>query len=490
MSKKLFLKTLFLFAVLTFGISVNWSFAQSSGNEDIDRLLNLSLEYFNASYYEQAELQAKSAYDLSRRKGNLLGMGLSLQNEALALMDNSKKVKSNRKKAVQKLNESLEIFSTINAVSLRIKSLEYLKWIATENGNSEGIKSYAKQINDLKSLIQAGEEASALSAKSDNLSSKIQDLNAKVKKLNKEQLQSELLIALQKNSVDSLEFQTERDSLILLQNESILTEQGVEIALQKSQKLLIYALLGILVIFVGFMLVRYKETKKNNEILALKNEIIQEEREKSESLLLNILPSIIAKELKENGAAEARKYEKATVFFSDFVNFSSMANELTPVNLVALLDEYFRLFDDIIEKYGLEKIKTIGDSYMCVGGLPEPNTSHPSDVILAALEIQSIISKKKNEKEELNQPFFEARIGIHTGPLVAGVVGSKKFAFDIWGDTVNVASRLESNGKAGEVNISESTFELVSEEFALTSRGEIPIKNLGEIKMYFVDKKS
>lgn len=489
MTKNLLFKTLFLIAVLVFGVSINRTFAQSSGNEDIDRFLILSKEYYEASDYDKAELSAQSAFELSRKKGNFLGMGKSLQSEALALIGNDKKVKYNRKKAIQKLNESLEIFSSINNVLLSIKSLEYLKLIEEKNNDSQKVKLYAKQINDLKKLVKANEKSNYLSSEIQDLISQRFYLKAKINQLNKEQLQSELLIALQKNSVDSLEFQTERNSLILSQNKSVLSEQKAEIALQKSQKQLFYAFLGILCVFVVFMLVRFRETKKNNHVLALKNNIIQEEREKSEALLLNILPSIIAKELMVNGEAQARQYDMATVFFSDFVGFSKIANEISPEKLVALLDEYFRLFDDVIEKFGLEKIKTIGDSYMCVGGLPEKNTSHPSDVIRAALEIQSILNDRKIEKQKLNQQFFEARIGIHTGPLVAGVVGSKKFAYDIWGDTVNVASRIESNGEAGKVNISQSTFELVENEFSFTSRGVIPIKNIGEIQMFFVDKK-
>jgi class 3 adenylate cyclase len=485
----LFCRTLLLNALFFTSILVNLCYAQNTGNEEIDRFLHQSQEDYKSSNYDQAELHAQSAFELSRRNGNLLGMGLSLQNEALAIKDKNKKTKANRKKAIQKLQESLEVFSSINQVPLRIKSLEYLRDIAVESDNYQEEKLYIKQINDLKSLLQADLEASVLSEKSNSLTNKVENLNAKVTKLNKEQLQAELLIALQKNSVDSLEFKSEKDSLILSQNKSILAEKESEIALQRSQQLLFFALLVILAILVVFIFLRYKETRKNNEILALKNEIIQEEREKSDGLLLNILPSIIAKELKVDGVAQARKYESATVFFSDFVNFSKIANELSPEILVALLDEYFRLFDEVIEKYGLEKIKTIGDAYMCVGGLPETNSSHPGDVINAALEIQSMLTQKKNEKINLNQPYFEARIGIHTGPLVAGVVGSKKFAFDIWGDTVNVASRLESNSDAGKVNISHATYELVKNDYSFTSRGEIPIKNLGQIKMYFVDKK-
>ena len=154
---------------------------------------------------------------------------------------------------------------------------------------------------------------------------------------------------------------------------------------------------------------------------------------------------------------------------------------------MALLDYYFKSFDQIIEKHQLEKIKTIGDAYMCVGGLPEENPNHALNVLKAAVEIQTWLMEEKLEKEKKGVPFFEARIGIHTGPLVAGIVGSKKFAFDVWGDTVNVAARLESGGKAGKINISASTYHLIKDYFTCQFRGKIPIKNWGEVEMYFVE---
>lgn len=232
---------------------------------------------------------------------------------------------------------------------------------------------------------------------------------------------------------------------------------------------------------------RFSEVKKYNIALNAKNEALLAEQQRSESLLLNILPAIVADELKQNGVTKARRYEQATVMFVDFKEFSKIAKALTPEQLVNELDVYFKAFDAIISKYKIEKIKTIGDAYMCVGGLPDVKGSSPKDVVMAALEIQALMEQYKMEREKANKPYFEARIGIHTGPLIAGVVGSMKFAYDIWGDTVNIASRLESNGQAHRVNISEATYELVKDHFEFETRGVIPIKNNNDIAMYFVN---
>jgi len=145
------------------------------------------------------------------------------------------------------------------------------------------------------------------------------------------------------------------------------------------------------------------------------------------------------------------------------------------------------MFDQVMNKYNIEKIKTIGDSYMCAGGLPEENSTNPVDVVMAALEIQEFMLQKKKEKEKTDELFFECRLGIHTGPVIAGIVGTKKFAYDIWGDTVNVASRMESGGQVGKVNISGSTYKLVKDHFNCSYRGKIAAKNKGDVDMYFVD---
>lgn len=209
------------------------------------------------------------------------------------------------------------------------------------------------------------------------------------------------------------------------------------------------------------------------------------EKRRSDLLLLNILPSKTAKELKEKGKVEARKFEAVTVMFTDFQAFTRHSQNLSPEKLVKSVDHFFSAFDKIIEKHGLEKIKTIGDAYMCTGGLISKGPLQPVKVIQAAFEILDFVQKESESGNE-EIAHFNIRIGINTGPVVGGVVGTKKFAFDIWGDTVNVAARMETNSQAGMINISENTYQLVKDRFECEYRGEIDVKNKGMMKMYFV----
>lgn len=215
-------------------------------------------------------------------------------------------------------------------------------------------------------------------------------------------------------------------------------------------------------------------------------QIIQAEHEMAERLLCNIFPEETANELKEKGSVNAKSYPIATVMFTDFVGFSAFARTLSAEALVEQLDFYFRAFDDIIDKYRLEKIKTIGDSYMCVGGIPTPTPDHARNVLKAALEIrQFVVNQREEQLKQFGYP-FNIRIGIHSGPVVAGVVGSSKMAYDIWGETVNIAARMEQTCEPDHINISEAAYAHVKDEFDCAYRGRFPAKHVGEIEMYFV----
>jgi len=236
----------------------------------------------------------------------------------------------------------------------------------------------------------------------------------------------------------------------------------------------------------------YEELEKERDLLEVRvkerTKDLEESRKKSDELLLNILPERIAEELKEHGRAAPRKYESVSVMFTDFKGFTMIAEKMEPETLVKDLDECFHFFDTLTDRYNLEKIKTIGDSYMCAGGIPSPNLTHPIETVLAALELQMFMKKMALEKKKTGETFWELRLGIHTGPVVAGVVGKKKFAYDIWGDTVNIASRLESSGEPGRINISSATYEKVKDYFVCMHRGQVAAKNKGEIDMYFLDR--
>jgi class 3 adenylate cyclase len=241
------------------------------------------------------------------------------------------------------------------------------------------------------------------------------------------------------------------------------------------------------------------ERKEKEELILNQNKMLEQkvvarteqlmaEKKKSDDLLLNILPEAVATELKQTGQCQPKTFSMVTVMFTDFKDFTSVSEKVSGELLVNEINYCFSAFDDILQKHRIEKIKTIGDAYMCASGLPTLSYTHAFDMVKAALEMKNFMLWHKKEKEDRGEIAFEIRIGIHTGPVVAGIVGTKKFSYDIWGDTVNLAARMESSGEAGQVNISGSTYALVKDKFNCTHRGKIQAKNKGEIDMYFVSE--
>jgi adenylate cyclase len=210
---------------------------------------------------------------------------------------------------------------------------------------------------------------------------------------------------------------------------------------------------------------------------------IDRQTKKTQELLLNILPASVAEELQQNGVVEPMYFEDVTVVFADFVGFTLSTEELPADELVSALHEYFTAFDQIVGRYGLEKLKTIGDCYMYAGGIPQRNPSHPVDCILAAMEMVKITEQLSSS----TQVPWQVRIGMNTGPVIAGVVGIHKFAFDIWGDTVNFSSRMETASAPNRINVSANTFLRVKDFFACEKRGRLQIKEKREVEMYFVN---
>jgi class 3 adenylate cyclase len=253
-------------------------------------------------------------------------------------------------------------------------------------------------------------------------------------------------------------------------------------------------IIGITLLFLLYGIYRWRTAALRQQKRILEQTVkirtaeVVKQKEKSDELLLNILPSEVADELKEKGYTTAKSFDEVTVLFSDIKGFTNVAEKMTAQELVKEINTYFSAFDHIIQQYGLEKIKTIGDAYVAAGGLPEKNSATAQNVIEAALAMQNTIQELKKERISFNKPFFELRIGIHTGPVVAGVVGIKKFQYDIWGDTVNLAARMEQSGVPGKINISQQTYELVKDQFNCVHRGKIEAKNKGDIDMYFVKR--
>lgn len=251
---------------------------------------------------------------------------------------------------------------------------------------------------------------------------------------------------------------------------------------EKAKNLMMAGGLLFLLAAIGFFF-RWRFVKKSRDT-------ISKEKDRSEHLLLNILPAEIAEELKEFGEAKARDFEMVSILFTDFKGFTQVSEQLSAADLVAEINTCFKAFDAIVGKHNIEKIKTIGDAYMCAGGLPVPDENAVTNTVLAGLEMQAFMKARKTERDAAGLPAFEMRVGIHTGPVVAGIVGVKKFQYDIWGDTVNTASRMETSGDVGKVNISEATYDLVkgNSAFSFISRGKIEAKGKGKMEMYFVSK--
>ncbi|MFT7150878.1 MAG: adenylate cyclase [Nonlabens sp.] len=436
-------------------------------------LENLGDEYsLNMGQPDSALVYFEKSGKLWEQLENKLGLAYNMGNKGLAYaqLQRPAEAESNIVQAISMLVELGDYY----AISVY---LTYMSDIFFEKGDFESALTYAN--------------SSLTLAKKYGLKDQIADAYLKLSELNEFEGRLQPSLDSYKNYIayrDSVKSISEAQAIaeIIRERDEAQNQKERNLALQekRSQQNIIIGI-GIALFLIG--LLAFGLFRRNRFISRTKR-MIEIERNRSDELLLNILPEQTAIELKNSGRVEAKKHEEVSVLFSDFKGYTNYAEDLSPEMLVKSISFYFSEFDNITEKYGLEKIKTIGDAYMCAGGLPYPDSDHAKNTVLAAQEMIAFVASVKKDltKEYAN---FDIRIGISSGPVVAGVVGSKKFAYDIWGDTVNVASRMESMSEVGKINISELTYELVKSDFECEDRGEFDIKNRGKLNMYFVNSK-
>jgi class 3 adenylate cyclase/Tfp pilus assembly protein PilF len=385
--------------------------------------------------------------------------------------------------AIETHNKALSIAEKENSKISILQSRMGLGDVYVAKGDYRTALQYYKEAEAPAVELQANHELKDLYQEMAKTYSKISDFNNAYKYQSLYSSTKDTLYNIDTDKkLGSLQFefdlQKKEGEITLLEKDNAITDQKLQ-----RQRLFKNAFMGglFLAFTIAILIFRsYRVKVKTHKILdKQKNEI--------EGLLLNILPEKVANELQTTGHATPKHYESVSVMFTDFKGFTTIADKMSPDELVAELDACFNTFDGIIEKYNLEKIKTIGDSYMCAGGIPTRDDQHVLKIVKAGLEIQQYITDNNNQRMEKGLTPWLIRIGIHVGPVVAGVVGKKKYAYDIWGSTVNIASRMESNGEPGKVNISHATFEIIKDYYACSHRGKISAKNIGEIDMYFID---
>ena len=452
-------------------------------NEEDDNsamYINIGGLYLAKNDFQQALDYYEKGLAIEKKKEDKLGIASALSGIGAVYLG-----QGDTSKALDYLERSFDISESINDIQGGANTLLSISDIYLDNKNFNKAITYCKKSLSMAQKVgDLGGEESACEC----LYEAYRSLgNTKEALAYHEQMifigdsikTEDLAIKLQqiefskKIMADSL-VQIEKDVKVQLQHKTEVQRKD------KNRNLAIAVGTIFFLLAIGFFS-RWRYVKKSKDVL-------KKEKDRSESLLLNILPAEIAEELKEKGEAEARDFDLVSILFTDFKGFTEKSAELTAVELIGEINHCFKAFDHICEKYGIEKIKTIGDAFMAAGGLPVPSTDSVQNTVLAALEMQSFMTQRILDKESTDGFTFEMRLGIHTGPVVAGIVGVKKFQYDIWGDTVNTAARIESSGAVGQVNISQHTYELLKDntQFTFTHRGKILAKGKGKIDMYFV----
>lgn len=447
-------------------------------------LNNIGLVFMKQKDFKRAQQRL----DLSLKIANEI-KDSQMQIEALSSLGELYYFQKNLSKSLYYYRECLKIAETNSNMQYQSTSLIGIGNIHHLSGN------FSRAITRCGSGLKIAEELSSLSAQKEACECLYKahkgqgNADLALKYFEKslalhDSLQSEKT----SESIMKMEFQNQQlvDSLAQVKkNHLVNLRHTMEISEKEEQRNYIIVTLCFIVLISAGLWNRLQLVRRSRAALKI-------EKDNSERLLLNILPEEIAEELKTKGFVSAKNFSSVSILFTDFKSFTQTAEKLSPQELVGEINVCFKAFDQICEKYNIEKIKTIGDSYMAAGGIPRPYAESFKNIVSAGIEMQQFMMSRKREREQIGEPSFEMRLGIHAGPIIAGIVGLKKFQYDVWGDTVNTASRIESSGQVGKVNISESMYELVKNEalFSFEDRGMQEAKGKGEIKMYFVTKKS
>jgi len=424
--------------------------------------LNAGYEFYNTNVYDTAFIYFKESGRIFRRLDYQVGVAYSLGNIGMVQAKTDK-----HQLAEKNINEAISILESVEDHQPICDYLLSMVDIYQSKKDLSRAKAYAARSLKL--------------AEAYGLKEQISNANLKLSELYESAGNSQLSLRYYKDHIafrDSVNNLKSVQAMADLRTDFEVAEKQVEVDLLNEQKrnqqnkmIALSVILGLISLLLGAMYWFYRA--------------ISREHKRSESLLLNILPAETARELKSKGKVDAVKIDQVTVLFTDFVEFSKQAGHVEPELLVRSIDFYFQKFDEITTRYGLEKIKTIGDAYMCASGLPTPNLTKAKEVVQAAQEMIQVVKAALEADDDLLH--FEIRMGIHTGPVVAGIVGIKKWQYDIWGDTVNIAARMEAASKPGRVNLSETSYLEVKDEFPCEYRGEQEVKNRGFLKMYFLE---
>jgi class 3 adenylate cyclase len=485
----------------------------ATGNDRVEKLVLVSDAAMAQGEYERAFDLAEEATAFAKKinQSYLRAKGLNREGKALMFLSKRKRL-FGKEKPSSRFSQSNEILKKAGMINdpLLLDNMEQMKGWAQKNGQTDEIAKIESEITRIKNgvtgappesrqelrqelnalITEIGRNrmakdttqafAARLMEQSQQLQLQLEEKEAAINQMSEGQMKVEMMLMQQRQMLDSLLYRSRVDSLLL-------TNQNLALGEAKASRNFSFAIAAVLLLLTGGILYGLLRARQNTRIMAEKNAIIESERQRSDKLLLNILPESVANELKSKGSTSARFFDDVTVLFADFVNFTQIAERITPQQLVSDLDTCFREFDRIMEKHGLEKIKTIGDAYLCAGGLSDKPGNQIFQMVNAARDMQQWLTEWNAARMGKGLPPYRARIGIHSGAVVAGVVGARKFAFDIWGDTVNIAARIEQAGEAGRINLSGSAFLALNNQVACNFRGKIPVKNKGEIDMFFVD---